>query len=84
MDLVDGLGFVAGVVAAGSLFPQVLQSWRTRSTKDISLTAFSVLTFGNFLWLVYGVLIGSIPVMVTNVVTGSMLSSIVVLKLKYK
>ncbi len=84
MEPIDALGYCAGIVAVISLFPQVRQSWRTRSTGDINLTAFAVLTLGNFLWLLYGALLGSIPLMVANFITGSMVGSIVYLKLRYR
>ena len=84
MEPIDALGYCAGVVAVISMFPQVYQSWRTRSTGDINLFAFSTLTFANFLWMLYGFLVDSIPLIVANFLTGSMVASIVFLKLRYR
>jgi len=84
LEPIDALGYCAGVVAVFSMFPQVRQSWRTRSTADINLPTFSILTVGNFLWLLYGVFVDSIPLIVANFLTGSMVASIVYLKLRYR
>jgi MtN3 and saliva related transmembrane protein len=37
MAFIDLIGFLAGATVAISLVPQVLKSWKTKSTKDISL-----------------------------------------------
>jgi MtN3 and saliva related transmembrane protein len=51
-----------------SFLPQVVKTWRTRSTKDISTGMFMMFCAG-LLWIVYGLSIGSMPVIFTNVTT---------------
>jgi len=36
----------------------------------------------NFLWIAYGVALGSAPLIVTNALTGSMITSLVILKIR--
>ena len=63
--------------------PQALQVWRTRSTKDISLGMYLVFVIGVGLWLFYGVLLGSLPVIIANVVTLILAAFVLVMKLKH-
>lgn len=40
------LGLAAAVVTTSGFFPQVIKTWRTRKTRDISLLMYLVLCFG--------------------------------------
>jgi MtN3 and saliva related transmembrane protein len=81
LDPIDILGFVGGALATIAFFPQVWKSWKSGSTRDISLPAFSTLMVANYLWIAYGVALGSAPLIVTNALTGSMITSLVILKI---
>jgi len=83
MVYVEIVGFAAGILTSGSLIPQVVKSWKTKSTKDVSLGWVVVLTIGAFLWVIYGSLIGSLPVIFTNVVTFIFIFIILILKIKH-
>jgi len=63
---VDVLGYVAGILVVISLLPQAVKSWRTRSTRDISLLRYVVYATGLVLWIVYAALIRNGPVAVMN------------------
>ena len=78
------VGYAAGILATAAFVPQVLKTWKTKSTKDISLVMFITFTTGIFLWLVYGILISSWPIIIANIVTFTLASIILILKLKYK
>jgi MtN3 and saliva related transmembrane protein len=69
---------------AQNFLPQVLKAWKTRSTRDISLGMFSMFCTGVFLWIIYGFLVGEIPVIAANVFTFIFAATIFVLKLKYQ
>jgi len=45
---------------------------------------YSAFTAGVALWLVYGLLLGAWPIVVANVITLSLASSILVMKLRYR
>ena len=55
------LGLTAGFCTTLAFLPQVIKTYRTRSTADISLGMFSVLVLGIALWVVYGALTGDLP-----------------------
>jgi MtN3 and saliva related transmembrane protein len=82
--LITILGLVAGVLTTLSFLPQVIKAWRSRSTRDISLGMFAMFCTGVFLWIVYGFLIGDIPVLVANIVTFLLAATILFLKLRYR
>lgn len=84
MSLDQMLGFVAGVLTTAAFVPQVVKTWRTRSTHDISLGMFSLFSIGLVLWLGYGFLIDSAPIIVTNLVTLVLALTILFFKLRYK
>lgn len=84
MDLIMILGLVAGTLTTAAFFPQLLLVLRTRSTHDISLAMYVVINSGILLWLVYGLLVNSVPVILANAVTLCISMAILVLKLRYK
>src|SRR4051812_46519453 len=66
---VELIGYVAAVLTTVSFFPQVWKTWRSRSVKDLSLVMLAMFTAGVFLWLVYGLAHGSLPITIANGVT---------------
>lgn len=73
--MITVVGLFAGVLTTGCWFPQLLRSWRTRSTGDISWAYLTSLTTGVGLWLVYGWLTADFAVLCANAVTlGALLS----------
>jgi MtN3 and saliva related transmembrane protein len=80
---VSMIGSVAGMSTTGAFLPQVIRSWRTRSTEDISLGMFLLTAFGLFLWLVYGLARDDWPLIVTDVVSLILAVTILGLKLRY-
>ena len=84
MNSIAMLGYVAGTLTTAAFLPQVIQTWKTKSTKDISLGMFVSFCTGVFLWLVYGFLIESSPVIFTNLATLLLAMIILSLKIRYK
>ena len=54
------IGLFAAFCTTAAFVPQVLRTWKTRSTEDISLGMFVFYSTGIFSWLVYGVIIGAV------------------------
>jgi MtN3 and saliva related transmembrane protein len=82
-DLMTVLGLAAAGCTTFSFLPQVMQAWRTRSTKDISLVMFTVMTVGVALWVIYGVVRMDVPLIAANVVTFGFAATILYLKLRH-
>jgi MtN3 and saliva related transmembrane protein len=83
-QLIEMIGLVAGSLTTISFLPQVIKTWKSRSAKDLSLVMFSLFCFGILLWLIYGILIGSLPVILSNAFTLVLSSTILFFKLKFK
>ncbi len=77
------IGFAAAALTTLAFLPQVIKTWRSRSTGDISLSMFIAFTAGVLLWTVYGILISSPPVIVANSVVLVLAGIILVLKIKH-
>lgn len=77
------IGLVAGACTTISFLPQVIKTIKTKETKDISLPMYILLATGIFLWIIYGILIGSLPVLLANAISFVLATIILVLKIKY-
>ena len=78
--MTQAVGFVAGALTAFAFLPQVLKTWRTRSCGDLSMTMLGAQSAGVGLWILYGVLIDSFPVILSNAVTLTMCLGLLVFK----
>lgn len=78
------VGYLAGALTVFSFIPQVLRTWRTRQTKDLSVRTFLLLIAAGALWLVYGALTSDWPVIATNTGLVILNGSILAAKLRYK
>jgi MtN3 and saliva related transmembrane protein len=69
VTLLDLLGMVAAVVTTACFLPQALQVIRTGDTRSLSLTMYVMFVFGILLWLTYGLLLNSMPIILANIFT---------------
>ncbi len=77
------VGLVAAFCTTIAFVPQVVRTWKSRSAKDISLGMFVFYATGIFAWLVYGVLLGDLPLIASNGVTFVLSLIMLGLKLRY-
>jgi MtN3 and saliva related transmembrane protein len=77
------LGFAATAMTTGCWLPQLLRSWRTRSTADLSWLYLSVLGIGITLWLLYGVAVGDPVIITANALTITALTVLAVGKARF-
>jgi MtN3 and saliva related transmembrane protein len=80
---IDFIGYVAATCTTLSFLPQLIRVLRLRSAREISLGMFLIFSVGTALWLTYGVLVRSKPVIAANAVTFVLAISILVLKLRF-
>ena len=81
---IELVGHLAGFLVAMALVPQVLKSWKTKSTKDISLLWNSILFAGLLLWVTYAWANKIVPLMIFGALEATMAAILLILKLKYK
>ncbi len=82
MNVAETIGFAAAACTTFAFVPQVLKSWRTKSARDFSWAWMALFTTGVALWLVYGTMVSSTPVVAANAVSLLLLLALVGLKLK--
>ena len=60
------IGIIAGLLTTSSFIPQIIKIVRTRQVRDLSLFMFVFFTCGVFLWLIYGIFLGELPIIFAN------------------
>lgn len=83
LQALDWLGFAAATLTSISFVPQALLSLRTRDVSGVSLGMYCAFSAGIMLWLVYGLLLRSWPLIFANLVTLALALCILVMKLRY-
>lgn len=78
------IGIVAGILTSVALIPQVVKVYREKKSEQISIGYVIVLTCGQALWIVYGVVKSDIPVITTSIFALSVSIVLMVLGIKYK
>lgn len=81
---IEIIGYCAAFLTTIAFLPQAIQSWRTRDLSGISVGMYSLFTTGVGLWLVYGLMIETWPLILANALTFALAFSILVLKLRTK
>lgn len=66
MEPITIIGLAAGLFSTLAFVPQVIKTWKTGSSQDLSLSTFGVLVTGALLWLLYATLTWDVPLMLAN------------------
>ena len=80
---VEIIGSAAALLTTLCWVPQAVRTIRTRDTRAISLWTQVIFATGILLWLVYGVLLGSVPLIAANGVSFLLVATILALKIRY-
>ena len=81
MALADIVGGIATLCSISSFVPQAWKIIRTRDTSGISTRMYVLTVVGFSLWLTYGILLGSLPLMAANGVCLALSAFILVMKM---
>ena len=79
----EWLGYFAAILTTVAFVPQALKTLRTRDTRAISLGMYVVFVTGLCFWLAYGIVLGSWPMIFSNVVALVLALLILGLKLRH-
>jgi len=80
-DLANRIGSVASVITVVAFLPQAWKIWRHGDAASISLRTYLLLVSASALWTWFGVVIASVPVIITNSICLVVQTSILMLKL---
>lgn len=78
------LGLLAGTLTSIAAIPQVVKTLRTHHARDISIWQPVLLAVGVALWLVYGIMLGNQPLIISNIIPLVCNAWLVVLKLRWR
>ena len=80
-ELAPVFGWLATLASVVSFTPQAWKIIKTRHTADLSAAMYAVTVTGFALWTVYGVLLGQLPLILTNALCLLLSGFILVMKL---
>jgi MtN3 and saliva related transmembrane protein len=75
------IGYLAGILTTSSFLPQALMTIKTRDTKSLSLTMYTLFTLGVLCWLVYGIQLGDYAIVISNAITLALAMTILSVKI---
>ena len=82
-ELTTVVGFIAGIVTTAANLPQVWKTYRNKSGEGLSFRMLLTLAIGLGLWIIYGIMSKSLPLIVTNAVVLLLILSLIGMKLKF-
>ena len=83
VELSNLFGYPAAILTTIAFVPQAWKSWRTRDLSGISLPMYALFTLGVACWLAYGIVLGSVPIMLGNGITLALATVVLVLKIRH-
>lgn len=84
MNTTDFIGYFSAFLTTFAFVPQAYHSWKTRDLSGVSLPMYSLFTAGVTGWIIYGLKIGSWPVILANIITLILACIVLILKLKHR
>jgi MtN3 and saliva related transmembrane protein len=78
------VGYAAATLTTVAFVPQALHSWRSRDLSGVSLPMYGLFTAGVACWLAYGLMLGSWPIIIANIVTLALAGVVLFLKLTHR
>lgn len=82
--MIEILGLLAGAIGVVAWIPQIKEVWVHKRHEGISLPTFFIVALSLSLWLIYGILLDSLAMLIANILTLSILSTVIygVIKLR--
>ena len=80
---IEIIGYIAGFVTTMSLSPQLVKTWRSRSTRDISLYWTIIRIMGLTIWILYAIYAQILPLLICAFIECFMVSLLFLFKYVY-
>ena len=77
------VGFLAGTLTTAANLPQVWKTYRDKSGEGLSFRMLLLLSVGLALWMIYGIMTHSLPLITTNGIGTILILSLIVMKWKF-
>ncbi|MFZ1415743.1 MAG: SemiSWEET transporter [Defluviicoccus sp.] len=82
IPLTEVIGIIAGLCSTSSFVPQVIKAWREGETEAISGRMYIITVTAFSLWIAYGLMIDSLPIIVFNITSLVLSGTILLMKLR--
>ena len=80
--LIDIVGYAAAICMVCGYLPQAIYTIRTRETDGIALPTFLLMGLGSIFFVVQGLLIGNLPLVLTNVISSVCAIIVTIIKIR--
>lgn len=80
---INAVGVGAALCSMISFTPQIFKIWRDKDASSVSLRMFALTVTGFTLWTIYGVMLQSWPLVLSNAVCLTLSAVILGLKMKF-
>lgn len=80
---IEGIGMIAAILTTLSFLPQVIKTYKEKTADSLSMVMLVVFFIGVLLWLVYGILKNSMPLILANTITAILGSTLIYFKIVY-
>jgi MtN3 and saliva related transmembrane protein len=77
------MGLVAGFFTTFAVVPQIMRVYKLKSAREISIIYNTMMLLGILLWLVYGIMLGLVPIIIWNIIGALLVVLLLMSKLKY-
>ena len=76
-------GLVAGAITVSGFLPQIIKGYKTKSLNDLSYLLNTLICVGMLMWTIYGIVLGSLSIIVANVVGVTLNLTLLIMKYNY-
>ena len=83
MEWITVFGVIAAILVNVAFLPQIIKSWKTKKTEDISLLMYLLYSMGVLMWLIYGIIIKNVPIIISDSIGIFFVLSVLYLKIKH-
>lgn len=84
MSQLDLIGYLAAFLTTSAFIPQAWLTWKRKRAEGVSLGMYAIMVSGVLCWLLYGIMLGALPIIIANVITLVLALFILTMKLIYK
>jgi MtN3 and saliva related transmembrane protein len=83
MDWIEWVGHTGSALSSLTFVPQVYQTWKSRSVKDLNIYMLLIVFSSTLIWIVYGVSRGLLPVIICNSIISLLSLLLIGFKIKF-
>ncbi len=84
LTTIDLIGFIAAFLTTSAFIPQAWLTWKRKRAEGVSLGMYCIMVSGVFCWLIYGFMLGAMPIILANLISLALSAFILAMKLIYK